>query len=58
MKILLPAKRKGPVPETRGYLMKYEMLDKLLEEKRAVFENISDRIWELSLIHISEPTRH
>lgn len=54
MKILLPAKRKGPVPETRGYLMKYEMLDKLLEEKRAVFENISDRIWEFAETRFQE----
>ena len=34
--------------------MKYEMLDKLLEEKRAVFENISDRIWEFAETRFQE----
>ena len=34
--------------------MKYEMLDKLLEEKRAVFENISDMIWEFAETRFQE----
>ena len=34
--------------------MKYEMLDRLLEEKRAVFENVSDRIWEFAETRFQE----
>lgn len=34
--------------------MNYQMLDRMLEEKKAVFENISDRIWELAEIRFQE----